>query len=145
MSKFASAAATGVVLPPLLLAVVVVLVMAVPQVRERFWPTPDANAAESAVLDDMARLRLLAGSGADLQASLPVRPSLLELSPPMATPLEAAIRAGHADAFDLILELLAVPPPAAEATRLRCLAQQRGETAIAERLSPLVDGSMRCE
>lgn len=146
MWKSASVTSALVAAPPLLLAMAVVLVVGVPPVRELFWPTPDANAAEAAVLDDMARIRLLADTGADLRAPLPVRPGLLDVAAPaLMTPLEAAVRAGHSDAFNLVLELGATPT-AGDAARLRCLAQQRGDTAIVERLSSMGSpGSAICE
>lgn len=112
----ASAAPLGVALFALLLG------LDVAPVTSWFWPAPTTNLAEAAALGDAARVRWLATQGVHLDAPLPLQDDVRgSNTPPVLTPLEAAIRYGADDVGALLLELGA-RPSADEARRLHCLA-----------------------
>jgi len=103
--------------PPLAAAAFALLVgLGVPPVTEWFWPTPTTNVAEAAVLGDAARVRALAATGASIDAAHPVRRELrVDREPAAMTPLEGAMRRGHDELVQLLLELGATPPADATA------------------------------
>lgn len=110
--------------PPIAVALVALLLgLDVAPVTEWFWPTPTANVAEAAAFGDAARVRVLAGRGARLDVPLPVRPDLLDGTPPAISAAEAAIRRRSDALLEVLLEL-GLDPPAHEARRLYCLARQ---------------------
>ena len=97
-----------------------------------FWPRPATNIAEAAALGDAARMRALAAQGAAVDAALPVRPGLLDGSPPAMSALDAAIRRGDYAVVEVALELWD-RPARQEVVRLYCAAAGSSRE-IAERL-----------
>lgn len=100
---------------PVLLAVAVCAVVAGPSfVSAAFWPRPDTNVAEAALLRDSARVRALAGRGAALDRRYPIRAGLAAREPMMLTTLEAARQSGSEDMVRVVVELTAAPDQGAQ-------------------------------
>jgi hypothetical protein len=116
-ASFASPVLRVAAVPPLALATFALLLgLGVPPVPEWFWPTPTTNVAEAAVLGDAARVRALAAAGASIDAAHPVRREFrVDGDPAVMTPLEGAMRRGHDELVQLLLELGATPPADATA------------------------------
>lgn len=91
---------------PILLAVVAGAVALGPRALSRwFWPGPDTNIAEAAVLRDVARVRSMAGHGAPLAHPYPIRPGLMENGATTLTLEEAARQSGSEVMIRVVKEL----------------------------------------
>lgn len=80
--------------PVILAATASAVALGLPGLSEYFWPAPDTNIAEAAVLRDSARVRSLARRGVPLDRRYPIRPVLVGDGPPNLTLEEAAHRSG---------------------------------------------------
>jgi hypothetical protein len=118
--------------PPLLVAAFALLLgLGVSSVTTWFWPPSTTNIVEAVWLKETARVRVLASRQESLNATLPVRPELLDRGAPASmTPLEAAVRS-ESDAIVAIVLELGARPTLAEARRLQCVAVEIGANGAA--------------
>lgn len=114
MSRFSSAWIPSVAGPVLLAAASLLVTLGPGAATRHFWPVPDTNLAEAALMHDTARMRALVGRGAALDQPYPVRVGLIDGDAHVLTPLEAARQSGSTDVLqlmDMLLAARAAPAP----------------------------------
>ena len=101
VSRLAAAAVCAPMLATLLLAVYVVAGWVAG--TDPFWPTPELNVAEAALVRDHAEVVRLIQLGHDPNRSWPVRADVNDGRAATMTPLEAAIRIRRLELVELLL------------------------------------------
>lgn len=120
------------VIPPLVVWCATVVVLAAALLGQTpLWPVHDLTTSEAAALRDSGELRRLLDHGADPNARAFVRAGALSDEPLWLTPLEAGVAAQRLEVVTLLLDHGANIDVASHAV-LVCLAQRRGDTAVAD-------------
>lgn len=110
-SRFSSAWMPAIAGPALVAVVAGAVALGPRTLSARFWPTPDTNIAEAAVMRDTARVRRLALHGAPLDRQYPIRPGLAGTGTLRLTVTEAADRSGSEVMIRVVKEILAGQAP----------------------------------
>ena len=109
-----------------------------------FWRGGSLNLAEAAALRDAGEAVRLIASGADPNATYPLRPGILAAE--SLTPLEAAVGARRAEMVELLM-LHGAKVDLAGWRRLNCFAQKTGATDVVTTLDHFAPATARasCE
>lgn len=135
-----SAAAVALALPPLALAVVVIVMLAGSLFGWRpLWPDQKLNLAETVGLRDRPGILLRLRAGDNPNVEYDVRAGLIRSIPVRLTPLEAAITTREEYLFDFLVQYGA-RIDGAQRARLICFARENNADAIGAKLAePGVD------